>query len=180
MGEASVIYTTNPSFVRAEALHTQHVRDKKPTGSGAAWSLFEARPGCALCSARIARSLRLFFNGATDCDDRRGYVQSDAVASSWDGNLEASSKTTRRQDCGRLCERCCTRGWWWVWQHAGRCCTISTAAGGSERSEGRAFQACIRTCGGIFLGCLVRDGRNGRVPPLQSALSPAGSRSGHV
>ena len=157
MGEAGVIYTTNPSLVRAEALHSLTRQRQEPTGSGAAWSLYEARPGCALCSARIARSLSLSLCGARVCDDRRGYVQSDAVASSWYGTPKASSQTTRRQDCGRLCERCSTRGWWWVWQYAGRCCSISTAAGGSERSEKRVFQACIRTCGGIFLGCLVRD-----------------------
>lgn len=84
----------------------------------------------ALYSARLARPLTHTLSRATLCDDRRSRVQSAAVASCWYGNLEPSSKTTRRQDCGRLCERCSTRGWWWAWQLLYR----STAADGRQAS----------------------------------------------
>jgi hypothetical protein len=58
------------------------------------------------------------------------------------------------------------------------CATLRMERTGERWERKRVFQACIRLCGGIFLGCLVQDRRTVCCRPCSSSL--AGSRSGYI
>ena len=114
---------TNPSFVRA---NPHHVRGRKPTGSGAAWSLTLKRgprwPQIVRLDLRAFSAVQL----SHYCGDRRGYpLQSQYRRACGCAFLDnhyrpvlASHRlailSSRRQDRGWLCNRCCTRGWFCV------------------------------------------------------------------
>jgi hypothetical protein len=129
-----------------------------PQGPRRVESNLEARaPMAANCSARLASELSPY------CGDRRGYRRACKYAffdHHYGPALASRHLATllRRQDRGWLCNRCCTRGWFCVAQpDVALSDDRSRAADGTvertERRRRRAFQACIRTCGGIFSGC---------------------------
>jgi hypothetical protein len=48
---------------------------------------------------------------------------------------------------------------------------LCNAADGTDGETERVFQACIRLCGGIFLGCLVQDRRTVFCCPCSSSVA---------
>ena len=153
---------TNPSFVRA---NPHHVRGRKPTGSGAAWSLTLKRDpdGRFLFGSTCELSSRELSHY---CGDRRVYStrMRTCVLDHHYRLVLASHRLATHHPGGRIAGGCVTGaahvvGSAWHTPDVALSDDRSRAADGTvertERRGRRVFQACIRTCGGIFSGCLV-------------------------
>jgi hypothetical protein len=110
--------------------------------------------------------------------DRRGYREFETRAFMrtpvpvyhWSGpsdNTQLSTFDCLAKRSGRiaegLCNRCCTRGWCRVAPDVALC----NAADGTNGERKRVFQACIRLCGGIFLGLFSARSPHRFLLPLQ-------------
>lgn len=146
-----VIYKTNPSFVRADALHSKHVRGKNPQGPAPRGVYLKRDREGALYSARLAKlSHTLSFLGLR-------YATIAAVVCNRPQWRRAGMATWRRQAKqrgGRIAGGCVSSAAHVVGGGCGNCCTARPRRMGDKR----AFQACIRHAEQFFRAvrsCLV-------------------------